>query len=183
METIMKRQGIVKANSNAAQGLRDLFEVELKDMYWAEKAMLAVLKKMSQNACSPDLIRALKNHLNETEEHISRLQRTFEAVGCKIVARKSEAIEGLIKECEIIMKGTELGDVRDAGIIAAAQKMEHYEIATYGTLHAFAVTLGEEKAEELMALTLNDEKKINAELTKIALKNINADAADLDDEW
>jgi ferritin-like metal-binding protein YciE len=183
METISKNLGIVKAKSNAAQGLRDLFEVELKDMYWAEKAMLPVLKKMAKNACSIDLIRALKKHLNDTEEHIIRLERTFEAVGCKIVLRKSEAIEGLIKECEIIMKGTEFGDVRDAGIISTTQKMEHYEIATYGTLYAFAVTLGEDKAEELMAITLDEEKKIDALLTKIALEKINPEAADLDDEW
>jgi len=92
-------------------------------------------------------------------------------------------MEGLIKECEIMMRETELGDVRDAGIIADAQKIEHYEIAAYGTLHAYAVTLGEEKAEELMAMTLDEEKKIDTALTKIALSNINIDAADLDDEW
>jgi ferritin-like metal-binding protein YciE len=88
-----------------------------------------------------------------------------------------------MKECEIIMKDTEFGVVRDAGIISAAQKIEHYEIATYGTLHAYAVTLGEEKAEELIALTLEEEKKIDVALTKIALTTINIDAADADDNW
>lgn len=183
METIIKRQGIVKAKSNAAQGLRDLFEAELKEMFWAEKSMVPALKKMSKNASSPELIRVLKKHLTESEEHILRLRRTFDSIGNKVEEKKCEAMEGLIKECEIMMKETELGDVRDAGIIAAVQKIEHYEIAAYGTLHAFAVTLGEEKAEELMAMTLDEEKKVDASLTKIALSNINIDAADLDDEW
>ena len=92
-------------------------------------------------------------------------------------------MEGLIKESEIIMKDTELGVVRDAGIIAVVQKMEHYEIATYGTLHAYAVTLGEERAEELLAMTLEEEKKIDVALTKIATSDINIDAADADDNW
>ncbi|MBF2707604.1 YciE/YciF ferroxidase family protein [Flavobacterium soyangense] len=183
METIIKKQGIVKAKSNAAQGLRDLFEAELKEMFWAEKSMIPALKKMTKNASSPELIRALKKHLTETEEHITRLERTFDSIGNKADEKKCKAMEGLIKECEIMMSETELGDVRDAGIIAAAQKVEHYEIATYGTLHAYAVTLGEEKAEELIAMTLAEEKKVDAALTKIALSNINIDAADLDDEW
>lgn len=183
METIVKRQGIVKAKSKAAQGLRDLFEAELKEMYWSEKSMLPALKQMSKNASSPELIRLLNSHLDETKEHIIRLERTFEYIGTKAVEKKCEAMEGLIKECEIMMEETELGDVRDAGIIAGTQKIEHYEIATYGTLHAFALTLGEEKAEELIAKTLNEEKKVDASLTKIALTSINIDAADLDDEW
>ena len=111
------------------------------------------------------------------------MERTFEYIGTKAAEKKCEAMEGLIKECEIMMEETELGDVRDAGIIAGTQKIEHYEIATYGTLHAFALTLGEEKAEELIAKTLNEEKKVDVSLTKIALTSINIDAADLDDEW
>jgi ferritin-like metal-binding protein YciE len=183
MQTVIRREGIVKAKLNAAQGLRDLFEVELKDIYWGEKALVPSLKKMSNNASSPELIRALKNHIVETEEHISRLERVFLSIGSKAVARKCEAMDGLMKECEIIMKDTEFGVVRDAGIISTAQKIEHYEIATYGTLHAYAVTLGEEKAEELIALTLSEEKKIDVALTKIALTTINIDAADADDNW
>ncbi len=183
METTIKKQGIVKAKSKADHGLRDLFETELKEMFWAEKALTAALKKMTKNASSPELIRVLEKHLTETEEHISRLERTFDSFGNKAVEKKCAAMEGLIKECEIMMSETELGDVRDAGIIAASQKIEHYEIATYGTLHAYSVTLGEEKAEELMAMTLAEEKKADVSLTKIALTNINIDATDLDDEW
>lgn len=183
METIIKRQGVVKAKSHAAQGLRDLFEVELKDIHWAEKALVGALQKMVKNASSPELIRALKKHLTETQEHITRIKKVYETIGSKVAERKCNAMEGLIKESEIIMKDTELGVVRDAGIIAVAQKMEHYEIATYGTLHSYAVTLGEEEAEELLALNLEEEKKTDVLLTKIATSDINVDAADVDDNW
>lgn len=183
METIIKKRGVVKAKAHAAQGLRDLLTAELKEILWAEKELVSTMKKMYTNASSSELIRVLKNHYNETEDHILRLEKTFETLGTKIEAKKCEAMAGLIKECVIMMSETELGVVRDAGIIAAAQKIEHYEIAVYGTLHAFAVTLGEEKVEELMAMTLNEEKKVDSILTKIALTNINIDAADLDDEW
>ena len=183
METIIRRQGVVKAKSHAAQGLRDLFEVELKDIHWAEKALVGALQKMVKNASSPELIRALKKHLTETQEHITRIKKVYETIGSKVAEKKCNAMEGLIKESEIIMEDTELGVVRDAGIIAVAQKMEHYEIATYGTLHAYAVTLGEEEAEELLALNLEEEKKIDVVLTKIATSEINVDAADIDDNW
>jgi len=183
METIIKRQGVVKAKSHAAQGLRDLFEVELKDIYWAEKALVGAIQKMVKNASSPELIRALKKHLAETQEHITRIERVYDAIGSKVVERKCNSMEGLIKESEIILKDTELGVVRDAGIIAVMQKMERYEIATYGTLHSYAVTLGEERAEELLAMTLEEEKKIDVALTKIATSDINVDAADDDDNW
>lgn len=183
MENVIKRQGVVKAKSHAAQGLRDLFEVELKDIYWSEKALVGAIQKMAKNASSPELVRSLKKHLNETQEHVKRIERVYDSIGSKVVERKCSAMEGLIKESEIIMKDTELGVVRDAGIIAVAQKMEHYEIATYGTLHAYAVTLGEERAEELLAMTLEEEKKTDVALTKIATSDINLDAADADDNW
>ena len=183
METIIRRQGVVKAKSHAAQGLRDLFEVELKEIYWAEKSLVGALQKMTKNASAQELVRALKKHLVETQEHITRVERVFEAIGSKVAERKCVAMEGLIKESEIIMKDTELGVVRDAGIIAVTQKMEHYEIATYGTLHSYAMTLGEERAEELLAMTLEEEKKIDIALTKIATSEVNVDAADSDDNW
>lgn len=119
----------------------------------------------------------------ETQEHVKRIESVYEAIGSKVAERKCSAMEGLIKESEIIMKDTELGVVRDAGIIAVIQKMGHYEIATYGTLHSYAVTLGEERAEELLAITLDEEKKIDVALTKIATSDINIDAADVDDNW
>lgn len=183
MESIIKKHGAVKAKSNAAQDLRDLFEVELKDIYYAEKALTVALQKMSKNASSPKLITALNDHLDETKEHVSRLEQVFGSMNTKPVAKKCDAIEGLIKECEVIMGETKLGVVRDAGIIAAGQKIEHYEIATYGTLLAYAVTLGENKAEKLLAKTLEEEKKADTTLTKIALSTINLEAVDAGENW
>lgn len=177
METTVKKQGVVKAKSNAAHELRDLFENGLKDIYWAEKVLTKSLPRMAKNASSSKLIHALESHLAETEEHVSRLEQVFKAIGTKAVAKKCDAMEGLIKESELIMAETELGDVRDAGIIAAGQKVEHYEIATYGTLHAFALTLGEDKAAALLAKTLEEEKRADATLTTIALSAINPNAA------
>ncbi|HLF53429.1 ferritin-like domain-containing protein [Flavobacterium sp.] len=177
METTVKKQGVVKAKSNAAHELRDLFENGLKDIYWAEKVLTKSLPRMAKNASSSKLIHALESHLAETEEHVSRLEQVFKAIGTKAVAKKCDAMEGLIKESELIMAETELGDVRDAGIIASGQKVEHYEIATYGTLHAFALTLGEDKAATLLAKTLEEEKRADATLTTIALSAINPNAA------
>ncbi|MFY0481145.1 ferritin-like domain-containing protein [Flavobacterium sp. PLA-1-15] len=174
--------GTVKAKSNAAEGLRSLFEDSLKDIYWAEKALTKALPKMAKNATSPELKAAIENHLSETEEQITRLEKVFEAVGKKAVAKKCDAMDGLIKEGEGIMEETELGVVRDAGIIAASQKVEHYEIATYGTLYAFANILGETEAAELLATTLEEEKNADVNLTEIAMASINIEAADQEEE-
>ena len=183
METSEKKQGVVKAKSNAAKDLRELFENSLKDMYWAEIALTKALPKMAKNATSSDLIQALESHLTETEDQVNRLEQVFESIGIKAVAKKCEAMEGIIKEGDAIMEETELGVVRDAGIISAAQKVEHYEIATYGTLHAYAVTLDEDKAADLLAETLEEEKNADVKLTKIALSTINVDAAESNDRW
>ncbi len=170
------KKGTVTAKSNAADGLRELFVDGLKDIYWAEKALTKALPKMTKNATSDALKQALTAHLDETNTQIERLENVFELIGEKAVAKKCDAMEGLIKEAEGIMEETELGVVRDAGIIAAGQKVEHYEIATYGTLHAFATTLGETKAAKLLAETLEEEKNADVLLTKIALKTVNKDA-------
>jgi len=183
METSDRKQGTVKASTNAAKGLRELFENQLKDIYWAEIALTKALPKMAKNATSTELIKALENHLTETEDQITRLEEVFEAIGTKAVAKKCDAMEGLIKEGDTIMEETELGVVRDAGIISAAQKVEHYEIASYGTLHAFAVTLDEDRAADLLAETLEEEKKADVKLTKIALSDINVDAAEANEKW
>lgn len=181
METKVKNQevakGVVAAKSNASEDLRGLFEGGLKDLYWAEKSLSKSLPKMVENASSPELVRTLKNQLTETEEHVSRLEQVFKSAGIKPTQKKCDAMEGLLKESEGIMKGSKMGVVRDAGIIAAGQKMKHYEIATYGTLHAFAQTLGEDHAANLLAMTLADEKKTDAALTGIAMSAINQNAA------
>jgi len=167
----------VKAKSTAAEGLRELFVDSLKDIYWAEKALMKALPKMSKNATSENLINAINDHLAVTEEQVKRLEQVFEIIGKKASTKKCEAMEGLIKEGESIMEETEEGPVRDAGIVAASQKIEHYEIATYGTLAAFAQTLGEEEAVSLLQQTLEEEKEADILLTEAAYNNINFEAS------
>jgi ferritin-like metal-binding protein YciE len=157
--------------------LHKLFEEELKDIYWAEKALLKAIPKMIKNATSEDLIDALEAHLEETEGHVERCEQVFEILGKTPQAKKCEAMAGLIKEAEEIMSESDEGVMRDAGIISAAQKVEHYEIATYGTLAQFAKTLGFEDAKELLGETLEEEKAADEKLTGVAESAINVKAA------
>jgi len=166
-----------KAKSGVAQGLRDLFVNELKDIYWAEKELTKAIPKMIKNATSEELVEALTDHLEETKTHVTRLEEVFASIEEKVVAKKCEAMEGLTKEAGEIMEATEKGVVRDAGIILAGQKVEHYEIATYGTLASFARTLGEDEAASLLEETLNEEKAADEKLSEISY-SINVDAAD-----
>ena len=172
----------VKATSEAAQGLRDLFEDSLKDIYWAEKALVKALPKMVKNATSEELIGALTEHLDVTKNQVARLEQVFEILDKPARAKKCDAMEGLIKEGEGIMEETKEGVVRDAGIIAAGQKIEHYEIATYGTLCAFATILGESEAADLLQQSLNEEKEADTTLTTVAEGSINIEAAEEDDD-
>lgn len=165
----------VKAKSDAAQGLRDLFEDELKDIYWAEKALTKALPKMIKNATDTELVNALTQHLEVTKEQVSRVEMVFKTIGVKAEAKKCEAMAGLIKEAEEIIESTESGVVRDAGIISAGQKVEHYEIATYGTLCSMAKTLGEQEAASLLHQTLNEEKEADSKLSEVA-STINVEA-------
>lgn len=169
---------MVKAKSSAAEGLRDLFIDSLKDIYWAEKALTKALPKMAKNATSDDLKNAIDKHLEVTQGQIKRVEQVFESIGEKAVAKKCDAMEGLIKEGEGIMEETEIGAVRDAGIIAASQKIEHYEIASYGTLRVFAEILGETQARDLLSATLEEEKEADTMLTEIAESSINIEAAE-----
>ncbi|TDP00227.1 ferritin-like domain-containing protein [Flavobacterium sp. 245] len=177
-----KGSGTVKAKSSAADGLRELFVDSLKDIYWAEKALTKALPKMAKNATSENLITTINDHLTVTEEQVTRLEQIFDLIGEKASAKKCEAMEGLIKEGESIMEETQEGPVRDAGIIAASQKIEHYEIATYGTLAAFAHTLGEDEALDLLQQTLDEEKEADTLLTEVAYNNINFEASDEESE-
>jgi ferritin-like metal-binding protein YciE len=167
-----------KKRSMKSSQLMELFEEQLKDIYWAEKALIKALPKMAKKASDEDLINALEEHLAETEEHQSRLEQVFKLIGKKATAKKCEAMSGLIEEGEEIMKDTEDGPMRDAGIIAAAQKVEHYEIATYGTLRQFAETLGLKDVEKILATTLKEEKAADEKLSKVATTAINVDAAE-----
>lgn len=171
-----------KSNGSVAHGLTDLFEDMLKDIYWAEKALTKALPKMVKKATSENLINALESHLKETQGHVERCEQIFELMGKTARAKKCEAMDGLIKEAQEIMESTEDGVVRDAGIIAAGQKVEHYEIASYGTMRAFAKILGKDKIVTLLEKTLNEEKKADEKLTEVAESSINVEAAEEDDE-
>ncbi len=166
-----------QSGAGVSEGLRKLFVDELKDIYWAEKALTKAIPKMIKNASSEELIEALSGHLEETKEQVTRLEEVFASLGEKAVAKKCEAITGLIKEAEEIMSDTPKGVVRDAGIILAGQKVEHYEIATYGTLSAFAKTLGEDNAVALLQETLAEERGADEKLTDIAESFVNEEAA------
>ena len=171
----------VEAKSDAAVGLRELFVDELKDIYWAEKEITKKMPKMIKNVTSNELIAALTSHLVETKAQVTRLEKVFKSIGEKAVAKKCEAMAGLTKEGEEIMKETEVGVVRDAAIISAGQKIEHYEIASYGTLASFARVLGEMEASSLLEETLNEEKGADQKLSVIS-DAINVEANDEDDK-
>lgn len=162
--------------------LMELFETELKDIYWAEKALTKAIPRAIEKATDEDLAWALTKHLSETETHIVRLEEIFESLGLKPDAEKCEAMAGLMKEAEEIMDACEEGAMRDAGIIAAMQKIEHYEIATYGTMRQFAVTLKQNNIVELLDLTLNEEKASNEQLTEVAMDAVNIEASETEAE-
>lgn len=158
-------------------GLRVLFVAGLKDIYWAEKALAKALPKMAEKATSRNLTTVITEHQAVTESQIIRLEQVFDVIRIKAAAKKCKAMEGLIAEALDIIESTEDGPVRDAGIIAASQKIEHYEIATYGTLASFAKTLGEEFAAKLLHETLKEEKAADLAFTETAYDAINFHAA------
>ncbi|MDF2932802.1 MAG: hypothetical protein K0R36_2133 [Chryseobacterium sp.] len=176
-----KSNGKVAAKSSAASGLRELFIDELKDIVYAERALVKALPKMAKNATEPKLIAAIEEHVKVTEGQVQRLDQIFELLGESNRGKKCDAMEGLIKEGESIMEETEAGPVRDAAIISASQKIEHYEIASYGTLVAFAKTLGEDEVASLLEATLAEEKEADALLTDSAYNSINFEAAEEDE--
>lgn len=180
------RSGNQSREKSASDGMRSsqlmkLFEDELKDLYWAEKAITKAIPKMIINVTSQELKEALESHLAETHKQISRIEMVFEIIGKKATAKKCEAMEGLIKEAEEKMDSCEVGAMCDAGIISATQKVEHYEIASYGTLRQFAETLGIDDAVDLLQTTLDEEKATDEKLTEIAISSINVQAK-VDDE-
>jgi ferritin-like metal-binding protein YciE len=168
-----------KSTSTAMQSsqLMKLFEDELMDIYWAEKALTKAIPKMVQKATSMELKDALESHLEQTHEQVGRVEMVFQILGKKAVAKKCEAMEGLIMEGAEIMEECEAGAMRDAGIITAGQKIEHYEISSYGTLRQFAETLGLTEAETLLAATLEEEKAADEKLSEVA-QSINVKAAE-----
>lgn len=154
--------------------LLELFTSEIKDIYWAEKHLTQALPKMQSAASSTELQDAFATHLSQTEEHITRLEQIFELLSKKPQAKKCDAMEGLVQEGEAIIEDTTEGTAtRDVGLILAAQKVEHYEIAAYGGLAQLAKTLGREDIADILSLTLSEEKETDELLTEIALHDIN----------
>lgn len=149
--------------------LEDLFIHDLSDVYSAEKQISRALPKMARAATDEKLVSAFKQHLEETQGQIERLDQLVESTdGVRIKRMKCHALEGLVEEAQEIIDSVEAGPVRDAGLIGAAQKVEHYEIATYGTLRALALKLGYKEAARLLGETLEEEKATDEKLTVIA---------------
>ncbi len=168
--------GKIKPKADAADQLKDFMLDGMKDLYWAEKQLVKALPKMQKNATSKNLKTAIDGHLQETKKQVTRLEDAFKAMKEKAEAVKCDAMDGLLKEAEGIMEETEPGAVRDAAIIAAAQKVEHYEIASYGTIATYAKLLKKTDVLNLMLETLNEEKTCDKDLTKLAKKEINLKA-------
>lgn len=167
------------AATNPEPALMDLFVDEIKDIYWAEKHLVKALPKMQKAATTEELANAIADHLEQTKEHVARLEQVFELLGKKAVGKKCDAMEGLVEEGKSVIEETEDGTAtRDVGIILAAQKVEHYEIATYGTLTVLARTLGLSEIAGLLAETLAEEKETDELLTQIAENDINCEASE-----
>ena len=147
------------ATTKAPKGLNDLFHDTLKDIYFAEKKILATLPKMAKAAQSPDLKAAFEKHHGETQEHVARLEKVFEVIGKKPAAKTCAAIMGITEEGAEIMEEYKDSPALDAGLLAAAQAVEHYEISRYGTMRTWASELGLTEAVALLDLTLAEEKR------------------------
>ena len=158
------------------QNLNDLLLDHLKDIYDAEHQITKALPKMAKAASSPQLKTAFEKHLSETENQIRRLEQVFETMGKKATRKTCKGMKGLIEEGEEILKEDAADDVRDAGLIAAAQKVEHYEIASYGTVRAYAEMLGMDEAADLLQKTLDEEGNTDKKLTQLAESRVNVKA-------
>jgi ferritin-like metal-binding protein YciE len=172
-----------KKTGGSQSGLEEYFIHELKDIYGAEKQLTKAIPKMQKAATTAELKEALEEHLAVTQEQIARLEEVFELLDMKPQSKKCEAMEGITKEGDAVISETESGSMtRDAAIIMAAQKVEHYEIATYGGLVQLAKTIGRTEIAEILAQTLEEEKETDQLLTEIAESNINQEAEQEDAE-
>ncbi|AVA19995.1 YciE/YciF ferroxidase family protein [Rhizobium sp. LEGMi198b] len=157
--------------------LEDLFYDTLKDIYYAERQIVRALPKMARAAQSPDLKAGFEKHLQETEGHVERLQQVFELIGKRAQGKTCEAIQGIIAEGEEIIDEFKGTPALDAGLISAAQAVEHYEIARYGTLRTWANTLGQQQVVKLLDQTLQEEGNTDKILSKLAMTAANQKAA------
>ena len=156
--------------------LQDLFHETLKDIYFAEKKILSALPKMTKAAQSQELKAAFEKHETETEEHVARLEKVFEEIDETPRGKTCDAIMGIIEEGQEVMKEFKGKPALDAGLLAAAQAVEHYEIARYGTLKTWAGELGLKQSQRLLDMTLSEEKKTDDALSKLAESGVNQHA-------
>lgn len=166
-------------SQNQNKSLEKLFVEQLKDLYSAEKQLVSALPKMAKAASSPQLQEAFNMHLDQTRNHVSRLEQIFDTMQQGPNGKKCKAMEGLIEEGDELIKEKSQfdADTLDAGLIAAAQKVEHYEMAGYGTVRAFAEQLGHSDAVRILQQTLDEEKAADQKLTMLAESGINPQAA------
>jgi len=173
-KTTAKASGGKMENSE----FHEFFVDELKDIYWAEKHLVKALPKMKKAATSPELAAAFEKHTQETQTHIDTLEQVFALLEEKPAAKKCDAMAGLLEEANGIIEDTDKGTmIRDAGLILAAQKVEHYEIATYGTLKVFAENMGHNDVADLLGQTLENEKATDVALTECAVSFVNQAAS------
>jgi ferritin-like metal-binding protein YciE len=164
-----------KGNMNL-ETLKELYVEELRDLYNAEDQLIKALPKMAKGASSDELKEAFEKHLEQTKGHVQRLEQVFEELGEKTKGKTCQAMKGLIEEGSEVLKADGEDSVLDAAIIVAAQKVEHYEIASYGSVRTFAQLLGQDKSAELLQQTLDEESEANELLNKLAEDIVNPEA-------
>ena len=162
------------------ESLQELLIEEMRDIYSAENQLLKAMPKMAKKASNPQLKKALETHRKETEGQVQRLQKVFEKLGKKPTGKKCAAMEGLIEEGKEMMGEDMEEDTMDAALISIAQKIEHYEIASYGTVRTWAQQLGDEQTARVLQQTLDEEGKTDKLLTELAESSINVEAAQAD---
>jgi ferritin-like metal-binding protein YciE len=163
------------------EGLKELYVDELKDLYSAESQLVKALPKMARAASSEELCQGFEEHLEQTKGHVQRLEKIFQTLGESPKGKKCKGMEGLVEEGAEVMEEDFEGSLIDAALIGAAQRVEHYEIAAYGTASAFAVELGQSEQASLLNETLEEEKETDEKLTKLA-EQINAQANEAAEE-
>ncbi len=161
--------------------LRTLWIEEMRDLYNAENQLLKALPKMAKKAAAPELKQAFQSHLEETKTHVERLDQIFDTLGKKPTGKTCKAMKGLVEEGSEMMQETGPSSVIDAGLIAAGQRVEHYEMAGYGVVRTFASILGEDEAEGLLQETLDEEAAADEKLTEIAESTVNDEADNEED--
>lgn len=159
---------VLKETPAEMKNLKDLYIEQLQDLYDAENQLVKALPKMSKAASSSDLKKGFEHHLEQTQTHVQRLDTIFSGLGANSKGKPCEAMKGLLKEGDEVIKMQGDADVKDAALIAAAQRVEHYEMATYGTVRTFAKHLGENDARGLLQTTLDEEGETDRQLTKLA---------------